>query len=101
MSRQLEQARELRETKRRDALVRALEFALDGALQAQGIQLLGFAAKWDAWECLITLKSEVDGTRYVAFVGAGNIIDAILKATDAAQYDRLRWKEDKYKRSDV
>lgn len=101
MSRQLEVARELRESKRRDALVRALEFELEGTLKSQGIQLTGFAARFDAWECLITLKAEVGGGRQVSFCGASTFIEAILKATDAAKYDRLRWKEDVYKPSDV
>lgn len=99
MSRQLEQKREIAETKRRDALVKALEFGLAGALEAQGIQLLGFSAKFDAWECLITLKGEIAGVRSVAFVGSDNIISGILKAVQAAQYDRLKWKEDVYKSS--
>lgn len=96
MSRQLDLKRELKETKRRDALVKALEFGLAGALEAQGIQLLGFSAKFDAWECLITLKGDIGGVRSVAFVGSDNVISCILKSVQAAQYDRLSWKKDIY-----
>jgi hypothetical protein len=96
MSRQLEQALEQRETKRRDALVRALEYGLEGALEAQGITLIGFALKFDAYECLMTIKADVGGVRKVAFVGAGSPIDCILKAEQGASATRLRWKKDIY-----
>lgn len=101
MSRQLEQVQEDRETKRREALVRALEYELPGVLEIQGIQLRGFAVKWDAYDCLMTIKAEFAGERQVAFVGGGSVIDCILKAVQAAKYDRLRWKADIYKPSDV
>lgn len=96
MSRQLDQIRETRETKRRDALVRALEFELPGSLENQGITLLGFALKYDAYECLMTIKADVGGVRHVAFIGAASPIDCILRAVQTAQNDRLRWREDKY-----
>jgi len=99
MTRQLDQIRETRETKRRDALVRALEFELAGSLETQGTMLIGFNVKYDAYECLMTIKADLGGERKVAFVGAGSVIDCILKAVQAAQSDRLRWREDRYKPS--
>ena len=96
MSRQLEQIQEERATRRRDAVVRALEFELPGSLETKGITLLGFAMKYDAYECLMTLKADVGGKRQKAFVGAGSPIDCILKAVQAAGADRLRWSEDKW-----
>lgn len=96
MTRQLEQQQELREQKRREALVRALEFELPGTLELNGITLLGFAMKYDAYECLMTIKADVGGTRKVAFVGASSPIDCILRAVQAAGADRLRWKNDDY-----
>lgn len=99
MSRQVEQVQEERETKRRDALVKALEYSLPGHLETQGITLLGFAVKYDAYECLMTIKADVGGTRKVAFVGAGSVVDCILKAEQAAAANRLRWKVDIYKPS--
>ena len=96
MSRQLEQVQEERQTKRRDAIVRALEFELAGSLETQGITLIGFAIKFDAYECLMTIKADVGGVRSVAFVGAGSPIDSILKAVSASYANRLRWKEDIY-----
>lgn len=99
MSRQLEQVQEERETRRRNALVKALEYGLEGSLAAQGIRLRGFAVKWDAYDCLLTLKGEFDGASQVAFVGGGSVIDCILKCVTASQNHRLRWKEDVYKPS--
>lgn len=96
MSRQLELVQEERETKRRDALVKALEYELAGALETQGTTLLGFAVKYDAYECLLTLKAVAGGEKQVSFVGAGSPIDCILKAVQAAKADRLRWREDHY-----
>lgn len=96
MSRQLDIIREQKETKRRDALVKALEFDLAGSLEIQGIQLLGFAVKWDVFECLLTLKAEIGGDRMVCFVGSDSVMNAILKSVSQAKSDRLRWREDIY-----
>lgn len=96
MSRQLEQVQEQRETKRRVALVRALEFELPGVLEVKGITMLGFAMNYDAYECLMVIKADVGGEKQVAFVGAGSPIDCILKSVQAAKADRLRWSKDKW-----
>lgn len=96
MTRQLEVVQEERELKRQSALVRALEFELPGILEMQGITLLGFAVKWDAYDCLLTLKADFGGKRQVAFCGGSSVVDSILKAVSAAKGERLRWKVDKY-----
>ena len=96
MTRQLEQIQEERETKRREALVRALEFELPGVLETQGIILTGFAVKYDAYECLMTVKVIIGGERHVGFVGGASIIDCVLRAVEMGRNSRLRWKVDKY-----
>lgn len=96
MSRQLELIKEERETKRRDALVRALEYALPGSLEVRGVMLTGFSMKYDAFECIMTIRADIGGVAEKAFVGAGSPIDCILKAVQAAKNDRLRWSKDKY-----
>lgn len=101
MSRQLELVQEERQTKRRDALVRALEYELPGVLETQGIIFYGFSMNYDAYDCLMVLKAEFDNKRQVAFVGGGSPIDCILKAVTAAQHDRLRWQIDVYKPSET
>lgn len=96
MSRQLDIEREVRETAKRDALVRALEFGLVGALETQGIQLLGIAFRYDAFNCLMTVKGYVQDTRSVAFVGSDSFINCILKADSEARRGTLRWRPDRY-----
>jgi len=96
MSRQLEVKREERETKRRDKLVKALEFGFAGAIEGQGVQLLGFAIRYDAFNCLMTIKGIVSGVHSVCFIGSDSIINCILKAENDALCDALTWKADKY-----
>ncbi len=99
MSRQLDISVELRESKRQTALVKALEYGLVGALEFQGIILQGFAIRYDAFSCLMTIKAEVAGTQSVAFVGSDTIINCILKAQADATRQALQWRADKYKDS--
>lgn len=96
MSRQLDIKRELRETAKRDTLVKALEFGIVGALQSQGIELLGFAFKYDAFNCLMTIKADVGGVRSIAFTGSDTVINCILKAFSEASRNELHWRPDKY-----
>lgn len=96
MSRQTDIKAEERETARRSALVKALDFGIVGGLESQGIELLGFAIKYDAFNCLLTIKAVVGGTRSVAFVGSDSIINCFLKAASDARNNALNWRADKY-----
>ena len=96
MSRQLDQKRELRETTRRDALIRALEFGLVGALASFGIEMLGFSIKYESFDCLLTLKAEIKGVRSVAFVSSDTIMNVLLKTDSMAANHSLRWRPDRY-----
>lgn len=96
MTRQADIKIEERETARRDQLVKVLEYGLVGALEAQGIELLGFAFKYDAFNCLMTIKAELGGTKNVAFIGSDSVINCFLKAYSEARNSRLRWRVDKY-----
>lgn len=96
MSRQLEIAQEQRETAKRDSLVKALEFGIVGALESKGVELLGFAIKYDAFNCLLTVRAQVGGVRSVAFVGSDSIINCFLKVQAEALNDELHWRKDKY-----
>lgn len=96
MSRQLELKREQRETAKRDALVRALEFGIVGALESQGIELLGVAMRYEPFSVLMTVKADVGGVRSVAFVGSDSMLNCILKADSMASNQALKWREDKY-----
>lgn len=96
MTRQLEQKQEQRDTARRDALVRTLEFGLVGALEGQGMTFLGFNMKYQDFSCLLTLKAIVEDTHSVSFVGSDTMVNCLLKAELEARHHRLRWKADKY-----
>lgn len=96
MSRQLDIEVEARETARRDALVKALEFGIVGSLESQGIELLGIAIKYDAFNCLMTVKAFLGGKKQVAFVGSDSIMNCFLKLYSAARNDALKWRVDKY-----
>ena len=96
MTRQLEIKEEERETAKRNALVKALDFGIVGALEAQGIELLGFAFKYDAFNALMTIKAEVGGVRSICFIGSDTVINCILKAFSEARRNELRWRADKY-----
>jgi hypothetical protein len=99
MSRQVDVKSEERETKRRDQLVKVLEYGLVGALEAQGIELLGFAFKYDAFNSLMTIKAIVGGDQSVCFVGSDSVMNCFLKAYSEARRGALRWRADKYRGS--
>lgn len=96
MTRQSDLAQEDRETARRQALVRCLEWGLVGALERQGIELIGIAIRYGEFDCLMTLKADVNARRHVCFVGAETIMSCFLKAESAALGNRLHWRADKY-----
>lgn len=96
MSRQADLAMELRETKRRDALVKALDYGIVGALESQGVELLGLSLKYDAFNCLLTVRADVGGIRSVCFIGSDSIMNCFLKLESEAARHTLKWKEDRY-----
>lgn len=96
MSRQLDIDREVRETKRRDELVKALEFGIVGGLEHVGIDLVGLSIRYDTFNCLLTLKAEINDKRYVSFVGSDTMINCILKAYGDSACGALKWREDRY-----
>lgn len=96
MTRQLEVEKEKREAARRDALIMSLEFGIVGALENQGIELLGLAFKFDAFNCLMTIKAVIGSDRQVCFIGSDSMINCILKAQTEASHNTLAWRADKY-----
>ena len=96
MSRQLEAQSEERERNKRNALIKALDHGLAGGLESQGVHLLGISIKYSAFDCLMTLRADIDGTRHICFIGSDTIINCFLKAdADAHRYE-LQWTPDKY-----
>ena len=96
MTRQLEQAQEDKGAKKNQALANALDYGIPGALDAQGIMLLGIAIKYDAYNCLLTIKADIGNTRSVCFVGSDSIANCFLKCLSDARNDALHWRPDKY-----
>ncbi len=96
MSRQLDQERETREVKKRDALFRALEFSLVGALEFNGVELIGFSLKYEAFDCRMVVKAVVAGVNSVCFLNSDTLTNCILKADSGASRGSLNWKVDKY-----
>ena len=101
MTRQLDQAAEEREEARRKALVRALEFGLVDALENHNILLLGFAFKYDLFNCLMTIKAIVKNVTCVSFIASDTVMNCIIKADREAHRGRLRWLPDKYHQSET
>lgn len=101
MSRLLEVKREERTQAKQSALVKALEFGLVGSLENQGIELLGLALRYDPFNCLMTIKANVEGVRSVCFVGSDTFVNCILKADSEASRLALQWRPDKYHQNDV
>jgi len=98
MSRQLDIKKELRETAKRDALVKALDYGIAGAIEAQGMELQGIAIKYDAFNCLITVKARAADEYHVAFVGSDTVINCILKLYGDARREGLKWRPDKFRK---
>ena len=95
-SRQLEQKFETRETARRLALVKALEFELAGMVGVMGGTFVGFAIAYEEEECRLIYKADFEGRRRVAFVYSDTIMNCIIKAVRMAKNHKLKWKLDKY-----
>lgn len=98
MSRQLDINGEEREKAKRNALVKALEYGIVRALETQGIELVGIAIRYDAFNCLMTVKADIAGTRSICFVGSDSIINCFLKLQSEANRNALSWRADKYKK---
>lgn len=101
MSRQLDIKNEVRESARQEALIRAVEFGIVGALEHQGIVLLGFSIKYQPHDCLMTIKGVRGEQHSVAFLSSDTIMNVLLQAYSAAANQALRWRPDKYHTNEV
>lgn len=96
MSRQLEQELEARAATRRVHLAHAVDFGLQEAVESDGRTYEGFGFKHRPTDSLMVLKARTEAGAVVAFVGAGTLGDAILKATRMAVRGELAWKVDSW-----
>lgn len=96
MSRQLEKVREERSGRRDAAIVKAVEYALVGAVAHSGGVLEGFSAKLSGGDCLLVLRVVLAGKKQITFVGAETLGDALLKAVRLGERDKLKYKPDRF-----
>lgn len=96
MSRQLEQASEERNRRRRKKIVEAVEYGLDSAIEHAGGELTGIAIKYNGGDVLLVVKVVLAGKQQVAFVGADDLGSGLVKVVREGFADRLRWREDRY-----
>jgi hypothetical protein len=96
MSRQLEQIREDRQSRKDKALLLAVEGGLNDAIERSGGMLGGFSVKLNGGDCLLILKADFPAGSQISFVGANDFSEAIIKAVRLGNQDKLVWKADKY-----
>lgn len=96
MTRQLDLEQEERQARRSQAIIRAIEFELEGTLASKGAHLHGFSMKIDEYECLLTLRAVIDDVACISWVGADTVGGALIKAVGLGRNDRLKWKEDSF-----
>ena len=100
MTRQMDLIREERQTKRDSAVVRAVEYELEGSVGHAGGTLHGFSVAYRGSDTLLVLRATVAGRRQVAFVGAEDLSGCLVKAVRDAMADRLNWRADRYQDGD-
>ena len=101
MSRQLEQEGEERERARQQRLIRAIEYGLVTTLHNQAADLQGFSIRYEEFNCLLTLRADINGRRHVAFIAADTMMNCIIRADREAANNRLKWQQDKYYNNNV
>lgn len=96
MTRQLDVKAEQAETDRRLALIKALDFGIVGALQAQGLELIGLSITYDEYSCSCVVKGRAEERRIVAFVYSDTMAGCLLSVFRMANAGALKWGADKY-----
>jgi len=96
MSRQLEQAQEVRSRKLADELAAACDYGLEGAVAHAGGVLEGFSVRYGGADVLVTLRVVLAGRRQIAFVGAESLGAALRKVVWLARSDSLKFKPDRF-----
>jgi hypothetical protein len=58
--------------------------------------MVGFSIKYEAFDCLLTLKADVAGIRSVSFVSSDTLLNVLLKTDSMAANHSLKWRADQY-----
>ena len=96
MTRQVDLIREERQEKKDRAVVRAIEYELEGSIGHAGGTLHGFSVSYRGTDTLLVLRATVAGRRQVAFVGSEDLSACLGKAVREAMADRLNWRVDRF-----
>jgi hypothetical protein len=87
--------------KLRNQAGRSLEGGLEAAVSRAGGELHGFSIKIGEQDYLMSLRATFPAGRMIAFVGADSMAQCFTKAAYAAGSDTMRWRVDKYARSEA
>jgi hypothetical protein len=85
-----------RTQRRHLAIVMAVEYELEEAVDRQGGVLVGFSVKYGGSDCLLVLRVVFEGELKVAFMGGEDLGSALIKAVREVQGGKARWRDDKY-----
>lgn len=96
MTRQLEAAREVKQAKLDKQVLFAIEGGLSEAVSRAGGELTGLGVNLRGGDCLLVIKAVLAGKRQIAFVGAADLPNALVKAMREGNADKLAWRADKY-----
>lgn len=99
MTRQLEALKEQRQAKQDSALLKAVDYELEGAIGRNGGTLNGFSVKFGDEDYLVTLRATFPAGAQIAFVGGSTLGGVLVKAVREAMADRLSWREDRFRGS--
>lgn len=96
MTRQLDLKIEEREQTRIKETIKVLEYALAGAVEFSGGELLGFAITYDPFAVRLVLKASFEGSRFVSFHYSETMIGALLACFRSVKHGHVHWLKDKY-----
>lgn len=83
--------------RRAEKITEVLDHGLAGSIAYQGGVLTGFSMRVGQVDFLITLRASFPGGHKIAWVGAENMTEVILKSERLAAGNALEWRNDKYR----
>lgn len=82
--------------KRLEHLGRLVDGGIIGSLAHTGAVLTGFSVKIAEYDTLIVVRAILAGRPQVCFVGGSDLAGSLLKLSDLARRDKLRWRVDEF-----
>lgn len=90
------QVLESRHAKERQDALMSMYGGLYDAISLSGGELYGISLKFNAVECLMTLRGQFSSGPMVSFVGSEDIAGCFCKAMREASGERLHWRDDHF-----